>query len=251
MARRDLLGFTWKGVTSAAMGVHVLALPDVPVAEERGQEVTIPGRDGTLWLAEGAYADVVLPFVIELGANTDVNAVAAWLTGSGELILSTLSDYCYHARITRGFEFAHGIYAYGHYRTQIEFTANPYKYESGNPALADMTSPTMVSGRGSIYSRPIITIYGSGKVNLLVNDCSVLISNVDEYITLDCEAMMAFKGDTNECQKITLLTNGEVDEWPSLRPYGSTNYFDWYDDDGAETRTHVTKVSVKPNWRWR
>lgn len=251
MGRSDSLSFTFKGTSSTTMGVHVLALPDIPVAEERGQEVTIPGRDGTLWLSEGAYADIELPFLIEYGSTADLNAIAGWLSGYGELVISTQPNYCYHARITSGFALQHGIYAFGHYRAEINFVANPYKYVSGNPALPDMTQSTMFDGNGSIYSRPVITIYANGDVNLLVNDCSVLIEDIDEYVTIDCEAMMAFKDDTNWGSKVRLLSNGEVDEWPSLRPYGYTNYIDWYDDDGSQSQTHVTKVVVRPNWRWR
>lgn len=248
--RKNALWFSFKGVRSDEMGLRVVALPDIPVAEERGEVVTIPGRDGTLFLSEGAYEDVSLYFVVEYTGDADRNAVAAWLNGYGELYTSAESEKCYHARCVSGYALQAGVYARGSYRAEIKFTANPFRYEIGSPALPDMTQSTMVPGQGTMYSRPIITVYGNGDIHLLVNDCTVLLEDVDEYVTLDCEAMMAFKGDENRSPYVVLLSSGEVDEWPSLRPAGQTNYIDWYDDDDT-SHLHVSRVVVKPNWRWR
>ena len=258
--RKDALWFSFKGVRSDEMGVHVRALPDIPVAEERGEEVEIPGRDGTLWITDDSMHDIELSIVIDVDKTASVNAVAAWLSGYGELVLSSLADYCYHARITQGFTFQRGLYVYGNYRAEVTFIANPYKYEIGNPALDAIFSPASIPGHGTIYSRPIITIYGNGDVNLAVNSCEVLIEDMVDYITIDCDAMMAYKGDENWSPQVSLFSNGDVDEWPSLRPEGQTNWIDWYDetpgqgsteDVEVKTRYNVTKVIVQPNWRWR
>lgn len=258
--RKDALWFSFKGVRSDAMGVHVRVLPDIPVAEERGEEVEIPGRDGVLWVSDDSLKEVELTAVIDVESAASLNSIAAWLSGYGELVLSSLSSYCYHARISSGFTFEQGVYAYGRHRAEVTFIANPYKFEIGNPALPDMHAPTEVAGQGTVYSRPIITIYGNGDVNLAVNDCELLIEDMVDYITIDCDAMMAYKDDENWSPQITLFSMGDVDEWPSLRPEGQNNWIDWYDETPGQgstedvevvTRNNVTKVVVQPNWRWR
>lgn len=248
--RKNSLWFSYKGVRSDAMGLRVIALPDIPVAEERGEVVTIPGRDGTLFVSDGAYEDVSLYFVIEYTNDADRNAIAGWLSGYGELYTSAESEKCYHARCVSGYSLQAGVYARGNYRAEIMFKANPFLYEIGSPALPDMTQSTTVAGQGNIYSRPIITVYGNGDIHLLINSNTVLLEDVEEYVTLDCEAMMAYKDDENRSPYIVFVDDGDVDEWPSLRPYGQNNFIDWYDDDDT-SHLHVSKVVIKPNWRWR
>ena len=101
MSRSDGLWIAFKGVNSSDMGVRVARLPDVPVAGARGKAVEIPGRDGTLWLSDESFGDIEMKVMLELRPEADVNEVNAWLTGSGELVLSDMAEYGFRARVVR------------------------------------------------------------------------------------------------------------------------------------------------------
>ena len=239
MSRTNALWIAFAGRRSDDMGVRVAALPDVPVAAARGTAVAVPGRDGSLWLPEEAFDDIALKVPLELLPGADAGAISAWLTGEGELITSDAPARCFRARVTRGFEWKRGAYASGRLRAEVEFTCQPFRYEPGNPAMARMAAPCTFEGRGNWSARPVITVYGTGDIDLMVNGASVLLDGVEDSITLDCEAMMAFRDGVNRSPKVTLMSEG--DEWPRLNP--GTNAVNW---SGA-----VEGVEIRPNWRWR
>ena len=239
--RKNALWFEFAGVESADMGVRLVDAPVIQVAEERGEQVEIPGRDGALWIPDESFKPIDISVVIEVDRDAEFDEIMQWLCGSGELILSTMEDYYYKARVVKGFDLTPGVYLRGNYQTTIEFSCQPFRYQVGNPIMKPITSIGQFKGRGTWFSRPVITVNGSGDITLIINGVSAVLDDVSEYITLDCDAMMAFKGDTNVSPSVTLLSDG--DEWPRLKPAGKINQISW--------TGNVTSVVIQPNWRWR
>ena len=247
MARIDDLWFSFDGVRSEAMGLRVTALPGIPVAEARGRAVEIPGRDGALWLPDGAFAPVSLRVDFELRRSADPDAVAAWLTGEGRLVLSACEGHYWRAGVRKGFELARGHWATGGWRASVTFDCQPFRYEVGDPEMAPIETPCTFEGRGTWTARPMITVYGEGSAVLMVNGASVLLEDIGGSLTLDCEAMMAFRDGENASPAVTLLSD---DGWPLLSP--GVNAVNWSVEPsatGGEGR--VDRVVIRPNWRWR
>ena len=238
---------TWisfRGVHSYHMGVRVAALPEIPVAEARGQAVDVPGRDGSLWLADDSFAEVSLTVVLEIGPDAEPSAVANWLSGAGPLILSTFPDHYYTARVQKGYSLVPGRYAGGRWRFEVEFTCQPFRRLVDEEPLPDFTEAAVFPGQGTVKALPEITVYGSGEISLMINGVTLLLDDVDGSITIDCEAMMAFADGANASSQVTLMgSDDDGDEWPSLLPEGGENLINW---SGT-----VTKVVVQPRWRWR
>ena len=239
MSRSDAAWIAFRGVRSDAMGVRVARLPDVPVAEERGKSVEIPGRDGALWLSDDSFREVTMKAALELKPGADLSAVAKWLTGDGELVLSDMPEYGFRARVVKGFDIERGVYAMGIRRATVHFACAPFRYQAGSPAMAPITAAGLFEGDGNWPALPAITVYGSGDINLMVNDATVLLSDVNGHITLDCEAMMAFRDGVNASPRATILSDD--DQWPRLLPEG--NRISW---SGS-----VSQVVIEPRWRWR
>ena len=239
MARSDAAWIAFKGIRSSDMGLRVAKLPDVPIAGERGKAVEIPGRDGSLWLPDDSFEAVTMKAELELTPGADLNAVANWLTGSGELVLSDMSEYGFRARVAKGFDIARGAFAAGKRKLSVSFICAPFRYQAGSPAMEPITAAGLFAGDGNWPALPAITVYGSGDINLMVNDVSVLMTGVDGHITLDCEAMMAFRDGVNASPKVTLMSDDDL--WPRLDP--ASNRISW---SGS-----VTRVIIEPRWRWR
>lgn len=256
MARQNALWISFDGQTSSDLGVRVAEITGIPAAEARGKAVEIPGRDGTLWLSDGAYKDIAIKIDVEVGAS-HLEAAAAWLSGAGALILSVLPEHFYAARVTKGIDLKRGIYAGGVYRGTVEFTCAPFRYLVNEEELTFTTPTTGIRGQGTWTARPVITVYGQGHINLMVNRASVLLSDVDDHITLDCDAMMAFKDGVNMSPGVTIMENSDGEElWPELSP--DLNQISWSTaaaDTGASSAeaaaSSVARVVVQPNWRWR
>ena len=239
MARSEANWISFAGVESGDVGARVTRLPDIPTAAARGQAVEIPGRDGALWLSDDAFREVALTVELELGTDADEGRASAWLTGEGELILSDRDDWCWRARVSREVEWKRGVYAGGVRRGAVTFACQPFRYQAGSPAMAPITQPKVFSGRGNWPAKPVITVYGAGDIHLMINDATVLLTGVEDSITLDCEAMMAFRGGENASGRVTMLS--EDDRWPALSP--GKNRISWTGD--------VEKVVLRPNWRMR
>ena len=95
------------------------------------------------------------------------------------------------------------------------------------------TSGTFINNPGSVYSEPVITVYGSGEITLMVGMVIVELDGITDSITLDAPLMEAYKDTTgmNGCMS---------GDFPTLLP--GQNAISW--------TGNVTKVVVQPNWRY-
>ena len=85
-----------------------------------------------------------------------------------------------------------------------------------------------------MYSEPVSTVYGSGDVTLMVGTTIVELEGVSSSITLDSELQEAYSGTTG-------MNSAMSGEFPILKP--GMNAISWSGE--------VTKIEVKPNWRYR
>ena len=101
------------------------------------------------------------------------------------------------------------------------------------PEITLTTSGTFVTNPGSVFSEPIITVYGSGEITLMVDMCIVELNGITDSITLDTPLMEAYNGE--------ISMNGNMSgDFPSLAP--GANAVSW--------TGNVTKVVIQPNWRY-
>ena len=102
----------------------------------------------------------------------------------------------------------------------------------------DVRSVT-VRNAGNIYSRPKITVYGSGTVNLYLNNNQIFVIDIgnDQYITIDSAQMNAYK-DSPEQLKNRLVT-GDYDNF--ILNIGK-NVLSW--------TGNVTEIDVANYSRW-
>lgn len=98
--------------------------------------------------------------------------------------------------------------------TSIDFTL------SATMSNDDFSSITLTN-RGNVASRPTVTVYGSGNVELAINAITVLSFSIDDgYITIDANEMNAYHGDalmnrrvTGDYADLTLKTGENVVSW--------------------------------------
>lgn len=91
--------------------------------------------------------------------------------------------------------------------------------------------------RGNTNARPIITLYGSGTINLSLNGAQIFVIDIGsaEYITIDAEQMNAYQGDI-------LMNRSVVGDYSELVFNIGTNTISWTGD--------VTQVEVENFTRW-
>ncbi len=225
--------FHFKGKDSRDFGILISAAPEKVRAERRVEQVTIPGRNGDLTVDEGTYAPYVISVECSTRGNENLDEILAWLNGAGGLILCTEPDKVFRASIYNKISVADMIYLYNSFL--LQFRVQPFKYSvnAAGDAL-ELTAPTTIRNSGTVYSEPLITVYGSGDITLNINGNPYPLRNVDGNITIDSEMMEVFKGSTNQNSK-----------------YGGAE-FPRFEVGQNEIRWtgNVSKIKIQPRWRW-
>lgn len=97
-------------------------------------------------------------------------------------------------------------------------------------------SEISLTNRGNVVSRPTVTVYGSGNVELAINAVTVLSFSIDDgYITIDAEEMNAYHGDV-------LMNRHVTGDYADLRLNVGENVISWRGD--------VTGIRVEDFSRW-
>lgn len=240
MARRDDLWISFKGISSASMLLKTLAIPDRIGAADRGSSAEVLGRDGDLWVSGHSKKPVIMPVPMRMKKGASRTEIMRWLSGSGRLIFSDDPDYFYRARVNGEVTFPRFALDGNIYDgVDVEFSCQPYKYSlAGAEPLPDITDSTFIENPGNVPAHPLVTVYGTGDINLMIGGNTLLLSDVDGYITVDLDAKMAFKDGENQSLKVTVVNDDDL--WPELVP--GMNAISW---SGA-----ADKIVMIPYWRW-
>lgn len=113
--------------------------------------------------------------------------------------------------------------------TSVNFTL-------GVTMASDSFDRIALTNRGNVVSRPTVTVYGSGNVELAINAITVLSFSIDDgYITIDADEMNAYHGDT-------LMNRHVTGDYADLTLKVGENVLSWSGD--------VTAIRVEDFSRW-
>lgn len=113
--------------------------------------------------------------------------------------------------------------------TSVDFTL-------GVTMASDSFNEISLTNRGNVVSRPTVTVYGSGNVELAINAVTVLSLSIEGgSITIDAEEMNAYHGDT-------LMNRHVTGDYADLALNVGENVISWNGD--------VTGIRVEDFSRW-
>ena len=257
----------FNGIGSRSLnGLIISELPPIIKPRIRTETTEIEGKDGdiidTLGYASydksiqiGLFGNIDSNRIVGKLRQYDIDKVAKFFSGSGDLTFSNEPDKVYKAAIYESIDFERLV----RFRTaKVKFHVQPFKYlfgeqpveleitsESNNeaeqPNTNNATSLT-VNNVGLEKSKPIITLWGSGVVEISINtvsafqlDFSINPDVPDEYLTVNSEIEECYK-DTAK----TLKNRSMIGEFPILLP--GENIITW---TGI-----LTKIIVEVRSRW-
>ncbi len=227
--------FEWNGKRCTEYGIHVSEFPPFTIPTERSTQTNVPGRPGSLTTLEGVdvYDDVILPVQCFITGIERLSEIAAYLKGGGTVTFGNREGGFYYARIANQISFEKILRGNPHRSFTVNFRCKPFWYAKDVPTMTFTESTAIITNPGSVYSEPVITIYGTGDITLMVGAAVTELRGVTESITLDSPLMEAYKGVTsmNQCMS---------GEFPVLVP--GQNAVSW--------TGNVTRVTIQPNWRY-
>lgn len=226
--------FEWNGRRCTDFGVHVTEQPHLAVPSERVTFVDVPGRPGSLTKLEGedVYDDLVMTASCLLSDSSRIPEIAAYLKGSGKVTFANRQGGFYYARIVNQISFEKILRGNPHRSFAVNFRCRPFWYMEGTQPIILTTSGTSITNPGSVYSEPVITVYGSGEITLMAGITIVELSEVSGSITLDSGLQEAYSGSVS-------LNHRMSGDFPVLRP--GSNAISW--------SGNVSQMTIQPNWR--
>ena len=227
--------FIWNGTDCRDYGIHVTEQPPITIPSERSTQTNVPGRPGSLTQLEGedVYDDLLLTATCFISDPTQIPAIATWLKGAGTVTFANRTGGYYKARIANQISFEKVLRGNPHCSFAVNFLCYPFWYQENVSDVTITTSGNTITNPGSVYSEPLITVYGSGNITLMVGTTIVELTNISSSIVLDCALKEAYKG-------TTLMNNHMSGDFPVLKP--GLNAISW--------SGNVTSIIMKPNWRF-
>ena len=217
-------------------GLLIQKLPPISKPKIRTQIEEIDGRDGDIITPLG-YSAYDKKFPIGLYGDFDIDEIIAFFNTSGIVVFSNEPDKFYHYEIVSQIDFERLI----RFRTaEVTMHIQPFKYSAtDNDKVFNITNENSIQIRnsGNIYSKPTLTITGSGNIGIYLNEIQLFqiqLGNVGS-ITIDTEKMEAYK----EGNLLNRLVSGNYD---NFKLNIGKNNISW--------TGNVSKIEIQNYSRW-
>lgn len=215
----------------------------------RGEEVQIPGRNGSKWIDEGVFNNITVeyPCWIARGFDAQIDDFRAWLMAHADGYYR-LED-TYHpdefrlARVVGPFEPNPGTLNKSG-RFTVTFDCDPRRFlKSGDFYITlfdqDKTGTLEIFNPTYYDCAPILELNRMGIGTIYVGDGWIEATNVVENITLDCETLVTMRGTTPVyVEQLVINSNG-----PITIPQGVSEITETISDMDQDI-----DIMIKPRW---
>ena len=225
----------FKGISTGSLGnVYVAEMPSHRKAQMRVQEFYVDGRDGALHREEGLSNFDLDVTLIMLNEQPQVRqAINAWATGTGKLIVSDDPTQCYRASVIQEVRFTRANYGGLMCDTaRVVFNCQPYMYEAVEEVKTFTASGTL-KNPGTATSLPLIQVNGSGTCVFSVAGQQITLTGVvsGTPVYIDCETGYVYTGAGASTMQ---------GEFPELQT----------GDNTITLTSGVSSLVITPRWRW-
>ena len=193
---------TINGVDSSEIqGLLIQNLPPITKPKMRTRIEEIDGKNGDL-ITNLGFSAYDKEFDIGLYNNYDLDAIISFFNSSGTITFSNESDKYYHFDLFEQIDFEKLI----RFKiAKVKMHMQPFKYSLlENTQTFDITNSTenvQITNTGNYISKPVLSITGTGTINLYLNSYQVFIIDLGESettITINVADLEAHNTDTGE-----------------------------------------------------
>ena len=229
--------FIFNNKKNIDLGIKVVKRPNIPIPERNIELKSLKGRDGSLTRDYKTYNDIKISVSLNFisGENDFINKgaeIGDWLynINDNKLIFSDNEKFYYKVKKIECKDIERSLKIIGKFI--VTFVCDPYKYYIDNNEIEITNSTEIVSPILVESSKPLITVFGAGDINLTINNKRVQLEKVDENIIIDSVLKECYKGKDNLNYKM----HGE---FPKLIRGSNT----------IEITGTIEKIIIKANWR--
>lgn len=193
------------GVKSTSIeGLMIQALPSISKPQIRTKIETIDGRDGDLVTKLG-YAAYDKQLLIGLYGKYNIDDIIEYFNSEGTVTFSNEDNKYYKYQILEAIDFERLI---RFRQATVTLHVQPFKYslaEGDTEYSLKNNTEILVNNSGNIFSKPVITLYGSNTCGIYLNGSQVfsIEFGTNDNITIDTEALEAYSGTTLKNRIVT------------------------------------------------
>lgn len=175
------------GISSKTVnGLLIQSLPPISKPRIRTEIEEIDGRDGDIVTTLG-YSAYDKEITIGLHGEYDVDDVIEFFNSSGTIVFSNEPDKYYNFAIYEQIDFDRLI----RFKTAtVSLHVQPFKYSEDETAItntyAEGTTSASITVRnnGNIYSKPTLSITGTGDIDVYLNSVQILSISLEDTETI-------------------------------------------------------------------
>lgn len=190
---------TYDGVDSSSFGVFISGEGVFDAPARRGEMISIPGRNGSLFMDEGVFENITIEYPAFIGTGSEdlfrnnLGDLRSWLMSRGNY--KRLTD-TYHPD-----EFRLGVYREGlevdpQYLTRaggftLKFDCKPQRFLLSGEEPIVLTSGALITNPTLFYAKPLLKVVGNGTVR--IEPYEFIVSGNDGEIWIDSEIMESYR----------------------------------------------------------
>lgn len=229
----------WAGTSNKDVGMVIEHYPSVIVPERDQVIQEVPGRNGSIVLANGSFKNYEQQYSAFLdskyigGLEQVMPKVMDWLLGHEgyqRLEDSYFPDFYRMAFYSGGTSFMNMFNEYG--EGTLTFNCAPEKYYKTGEWPITLSKNQVLLNPSSFAAYPLILVTGSGSGTLTFNSNSMTISSIGTSVTIDVKLHKAYNGTTSRNNTIT-------GSYENMR-LGKSTTITW---SGG-----ITGVQITPRW---
>lgn len=226
------------GVNSNTIqGLLIQELPPITKPKIRTNIEEIDGRNGDI-ITELGYSAYDKSVSIGLYGDFDIDQVISYFNSSGQVVFSNEPDKYYNYTILAQIDFNRLI----RFRTAtVKFHVQPFKYSQEDNSktftISEGTTSIQIRNAGNIYSKPVLTITGTGNLGIYLNGVQIFAIALGSLtqIIIDTNNMNAYLGET-------LLNRIVTGDYNNFQLNSGLNTISWSGD--------ISQIQIDNYSRW-
>lgn len=212
-------------------GLGIVDMPNLPIANEKVE------YENGFTIRTDEFEDIELPIKFtkrDIDSIIDyIDDIVDWLTNikNEKLVFSFMPDKYYIVKNVNIENITRNYYKYN--TIEIVFILEPFKYLHEN--VIEQTSSFDINYNGTYKGKPNIKIYGTGNIQLTINNEIIQINNINNYVELDSKLYLCLNSDR------TSKTRDMIGHFPILTK--GINNIKW--------TGNISKIQILPRTAFR
>ncbi|WP_270647500.1 distal tail protein Dit [Paeniclostridium hominis] len=201
------------------LNLAITNISSLPIPTEKTEEIEVEDRNGSLTVKTGVYEDLKFEIKFRITKHKNdwdtIHQIAQWVNNieDNNLCFSFRPDKCYKVKNVQMNDLSRKLNYFNSF--ELKFICEPFLndiHEFTYELKSNERNYHLIYYNGDLPGECNLKIYGNGNIQLTINNETVQINNVNEYVELDSKLLLCLNKDK------TSKTRDMIGHFPLLVP---------------------------------